>query len=91
MPQYQILLKKDDDLRLIGKRIQGRSTKAVANKVIEAVLSGYIPPTGIKEEPETVRCLITLPLPVAQRLEEISRTSGLSVSFIVRNMLGLDY
>jgi hypothetical protein len=91
MASLQLLLKEKDELDLLGPRCRGRKTAPLADRITEALLRGYRVPQSIAPETKFTRTQVSLSGPIMKRLEQLSRESGLSVCFIVRNILGLDY
>lgn len=91
MANLQLMLKKSDELKLLGPRNKGRKTAGVSDRITQQLLNGYTVPDDLPEETHYTRSQIALSEPVLQRLESLSKDSGRSICFIVRNMLGLDY
>lgn len=91
MASIQLFLKEEDENRLLGPRNKGRKTAPLADKITTALLDGYTIPDGLPKEEKMTRSQVSLSGPVFDRLEQLSEQSGRSVSFIVRNILGLDY
>lgn len=91
MATLQLLMKESDELKLLGPRIKGRKTAAVADAITQTVLDGYSVPDDLPKEDNLVRSHIALPTPIMEHLEQLSKQSGRSICVIVRNMLGLNY
>jgi len=90
MATVQLLLKEKDEKKLLGRRTRGRSTSIIANQIMKALFAGYNPPENVVEE-KMNRVQFNIPDPVLARLKTISESSGLSVCYLIRNILGLDY
>ena len=86
----QLLLKPEDENRLIGPSKRGRSYKAISDKVITKMLEGW-KPTPKKESERMNRVQFRLPDPVRKALKKMSEDSGKSECEIVREMLDLNY
>lgn len=91
MANLQLLLKECDELKLLGPRSKGRKTAGISDTITQRLLDGYTVPDDLPKEVGFKRCQIGLPEPIMTHLQELSKESGRSVCFIVRNMLGLDY
>lgn len=90
MATLQLMIKKEDEISILGPRKRRRSVAPITDKIIKALITGYTPPQKPGKK-SLVRIQMNLPGPILKRLEDLSKTSGMSLSEIVRNILGLKY